>query len=122
MKNKRRDSIANPGRPRNGPSEPTRFTATQAKNEFGRVLESVLQGGRAVITKHAAPKAILISMDEFQRISQASELALDSLSEEFDALFASMQTPKSRRAMKAAFGASPEELGKAAVLATRKRG
>lgn len=75
-----------------------------------------------MITKHDAPKAILISMDEFQRISQASELALDSLSEEFDALFASMQTPKSRRAMKAAFGASPEELGKAAVLATRKRG
>lgn len=122
MTNKQRDSHATPRTSRNSPGEPARFTATQAKNEFGRVLESVLQGGRAVITKHDAPKAILISMDEFRRISQASEVALDSLSEEFDALFATMQRPKSRRAMKAAFGASTDELGKAAVLAARKRG
>ena len=74
-----------------------------------------------MITKHDSPKAILISVAEFDRISRASEFALDSLSEEFDALFASMQTPKSRRAMKAAFAASPEELGAVAVLAARKR-
>ena len=122
MGRKRRDSSASPRASRGGLSEPARFTATQAKNEFGRVLESVLQGGRAVITKHDAPKAILISVAEFDRISRASEFALDSLSKEFDALLASMQTSKSRRAMKAAFAASPEELGKAAVLAARKRG
>jgi len=119
MSSKRRDSTAHHHTPRN---EPARFTATQAKNEFGRVLESVLQGGRAVITKHDAPKAILISIDEFDRISHASELALQSLAKEFDALFAGMQAPKSRRAMKAAFAASSEELGKVAVLAARKRG
>jgi antitoxin Phd len=122
MSNKRRDLPATTGSPRNGPGQPAWFTATQAKNEFGRVLESALQGGRAVITKHDTPKAILISIDEFRRISHASEVALDSLSEEFDALFTGMQTPKSRRAMKAAFAASPEELGKAAVRTARKRG
>jgi antitoxin Phd len=100
---------------------PARFTATQAKNKFGRVLEMVLQGGAVVITKHDAPKAILISMDEFNKLSHATELTLDSLSEEFDALLARMQSPKARTAMKAAFAASPMELGKAAVDAARKR-
>ena len=122
MSRKRRDSPVTLSSPGNRRSEPARFTATQAKNEFGRLLESVLQGGRAVITKHDAPKAILISMDEFHRVSHTSELALHSLREEFDALLATMQTPKSRRAMKVAFAASPEELGMAAVLAARKRG
>lgn len=41
--------------------------------------------------------------------------------EQFDALLAQMQTPKARRAMNALFNASPEELGKAAVTAARKR-
>jgi antitoxin Phd len=122
MSSKRQSPSATPRPLRKKPGEPARFTATQAKNEFGRVLESVLQGGRAVITKHDAPKAILISMDEFDRMSHAAESALNTLGEEFDALFATMQTPKSRRAMKAAYAASPEELGKAAVLAARKRG
>jgi prevent-host-death family protein len=101
---------------------PARFTATQAKNEFGRILELALQGGAVVITKHDAPKAILISMDEFNKLSQTAERSLATLSGEFDALLARMQSPKSRAAMKSAFRASPEELGSAAVTAARKRG
>jgi antitoxin Phd len=46
---------------------------------------------------------------------------LDSLSAEFDALLR-MQTPAARAGMKAAFNASPRQLGKAAVIAARKRG
>jgi antitoxin Phd len=95
--------------------------ATQAKNNFGRILEAVLQGGRVVITKHDMPKAILISMEEFNNLSGAMDVALGTLSREFDALFAGMQTPGARRAMKSAFHASPKELGKAAVIAARKR-
>jgi len=45
-----------------------------------------------------------------------------SLREEFDKMLGRMQTKKSRAAMKAAFSASPEELGRAAVAAARKRG
>jgi antitoxin Phd len=104
-----------------GGDEPVLFTATEAKNEFGRVLEQVLQGGRVVITKHDAPKAVLISVDDFNRLSRTAETVLDTLSVEFDALLARMQTPKSRSAMKAAFAASPKQLGKAAVDAARKR-
>jgi hypothetical protein len=61
-------------------------------------------------------------MGEFNALSHATQFQLDSLSSEFDALLARMQTPKASLAMKAAFHASPRQLGKAAVAAARKRG
>lgn len=102
--------------------EAASFTATDAKKQFARVLELVLQGGAVVITKHDAPKAVLLSVDEFTALTRATEGTLDTLSAEFDALLARMQTPRARAGMKAAFAASPRELGKAAVAAARKRG
>jgi antitoxin Phd len=101
--------------------DPSSFTATEAKNEFGRVLELVIQGGVVVITKHQAPKAVLVSLDQFNALANATESKLETLSNEFDALLARMQTPKARAGMKAAFDASPKQLGRAAVLAARKR-
>lgn len=98
------------------------ISATDAKNEFGRILEKAIQGGTVVITKHDAPKAVLISVDEFNALSRANRVKLDTLSGEFDELLARMQTPASRVGMKAAFDASPKQLGKAAVAAARKRG
>ena len=103
-------------------SAATAFTATGAKKEFGRVLEIVLRGGRVVITKHDAPKAMVLSMDEFNALTQATERTLATLSGEFDALLTGMQTPKARAGMKAAFDASSKELGRAAVAAARRRG
>jgi len=102
--------------------EAASYTATDAKNEFGRVLEMVIQGGAVVITKHDAPKAVLISVDEFNALSHASEKKLNSLTNEFDGLLAQMQTPHARAAMRSAFEASPHQLGEAAVAAARKRG
>ena len=85
-------------------------TATQAKNEMGSLLERVIRGETVVITRHDAPKAVLIS-----------ESQLDSLNKDFDGLLARMQTPGTRSAMKRAYDASPGKLGKAAVSAARKR-
>jgi len=101
---------------------PSSFTATDAKKRFGRVLEIVLRGGAVVITKHDAPKAILISVDEFNALTKANDRTLDTLSGDFDAMLARMQTPTARTRMKAAFDASPKEVGRAAVAAARKRG
>jgi antitoxin Phd len=97
-------------------------TATEAKNAFGLLLEKAMQGGVVVITKHDAPKAVMISMDEYTALSGASESRINRLSAEFDSLLMRMQGPKARNAMKSAFHASPKQLGKAAVAATRKRG
>jgi antitoxin Phd len=98
------------------------LTATQAKNEFGRVLERVIRGEIVVITRHDAPKAVLISMEEYQALARNPESQLNALTGEFDAVLAAMQTAKARDGMKRAFEASPKQLGKAAVAAARKRG
>ena len=102
--------------------EPSSVSASQAKSEFGRVLEIAIQGGAVVITKHDAPRAVLISVENFNALAGAGQTKLDTLSREFDALLARMQTSKARRGMKAAFAASGKRLGKAAVAATRSRG
>ncbi len=102
------------------PNSRTSISATVAKNEFGRVLEQVIQGATVVITRHSLPKAVLISMDEFNALSSSHRTEFDTLSGEFDLLLAGMQTPASRAGMKAAFGASPRRLGRAAAAA-RKR-
>lgn len=106
---------------RGDPVEPTSFSASAAKSEFGRVLEMVIQGDIVVITKHDAPKAVLVSVDEFNALARTKERTLDTLTGEFDELLARMQTPKARAGMKAAFDASPKQLGRAAVEAVRKR-
>ncbi len=88
--------------------EPRSFSASDAKNQFGRVLETALADGVVMITKHDAVKAVLVSAEEFAALTGAREPALDTLSREFDRLLARMQTPKSRAGMKSAFEATPE--------------
>lgn len=94
-------------------------TATRAKNEFARVLDTALERGQVVITKHDAPKAVLVSIDKYNEL--AGNRVLEELTAEFDELLASMQEPGKRRGIQRAFDASPAELGKAAVAAARKR-
>jgi len=98
------------------------LTATQAKNQFGQLLERAISGDRIWITKHDAPKAVLLSADDFSALSGVSEARIDTLSAEFDQLLAEMQKPNQRRAVRALFNATPKQLGAAAVQAARKRG
>ena len=93
--------------------------ATRFKNEFGTILEQAMVDGAVAITKHNTPKAVLLSYAEFEALTRASSPVLDELTDEFDALLARMQTPRARSGMAAAFDASPEELGRAAVTAAR---
>jgi antitoxin Phd len=102
--------------------EPSSVTASEAKSEFGRVLEMAIQGGAVVITKHDAPKAVLISVENFNALSGGTDTKLDTLDREFDALLTQMQASKARRGMKRAFAASRRQLGQAAVAAARRRG
>jgi antitoxin Phd len=118
----RADGVAPFRNARGETREPSLVTASAAKSEFGRVLEMAIQDGAVVITKHDAPKAVLISVETFNALSGATETRLDTLNREFDALLARMQTPKARRGMKTAFAASGKRLGKAAVAAARARG
>jgi antitoxin Phd len=62
-----------------------------------------------------------MSIEEFNALSAAHRAELEALSEEFDGLLARMQTPAARAGMKAAFHATPEELGNAARSVARRR-
>lgn len=95
--------------------------ASRFKNEFGAIFERAALGGAVAITKHAAPKAVLLSYAEFESLVKSRSPALDDLNEQFDRLLARMQTPKARRGMAAAFSASPAKLGRAALKAAARR-
>ncbi len=98
-------------------------TATEAKNRFGPLLERAIQGRSVVITKHDIPKAVLLSIVEFElMLVRSKQPSLDTLTNEFDSLLARMQTASSRDALKSAFGATPAELGRLAVANARRRG
>jgi prevent-host-death family protein len=95
--------------------------ATQFKNEFGAIFEQAAVNGAIAITKHNTPRAVLLSIAEFEALTNASEPALDELTGRFDELLQQMQTPKASAAMADAFGASPQRLGRAAVKAARPK-
>ena len=111
----------NVSRHENRGAEKASYTATEAKNEFGRLLEQAIQGTTVLITKHDSPRAVLISIDHFQALQVAPQAKLNTLTEQFDTLLERMQSPKARRGMAAAFGANNKQLGKVAVVAAHKR-
>lgn len=95
--------------------EVAEFSATEAKNSFGRVLDTAFSQGMVTITKRDRPTAVVLSIDAYQALLDAQRQPLDSLSHEFDALLDRMQAPGIRTSMIEAFDASPDELGRAAV-------
>ena len=93
--------------------------ASRLKNEFGAVFDEAATSGAVVITKHDTPRAVLLSYAEFEALTAATTPVLDDLTERFDDLLAGMQTPQAKAGVAAAFDATPEELGAAAVKAAR---
>ena len=91
------------------------FSATEAKNSFGLVLDTAFSQGMVAITKRDRPTAIVLSVDAYQALLDGQHQPLDSLTQEFDHLLQRMQTSASRDALMDAFDAPPDELGQAAV-------
>jgi antitoxin Phd len=104
-----------------GVISPVSISASDAKNEFARALETALRDGYVVITKHDQPKAVLVSFDEFESLTRQRNPRLEALSAKFDQLFERLQSPHARSVIQSVFESSPEELGRAAVEAVRRR-
>jgi prevent-host-death family protein len=100
---------------------PVRMTATKVKNNMGQVLDRVIQGETVLILRHETPKAAVVPIAEFEKLSGRPETGLDTLTRKYDAMLARMQTPSARKGMKTAFDASPKRLGRAAVAVARRR-
>lgn len=96
------------------------MTSTEAKNEFGRVLDAVARNHTVVISRRNANRAVVISVEQYEALTGTTESALDALTAEFDALLERMQKPAAIEGMLAAFRSSPDALGRAAVAAARR--
>jgi prevent-host-death family protein len=108
--------VIRPVRSRRGKlADAPRISTSAAKNSFGRILDRVAKESRLAITKHDEPCAVLISIEEYRALAGAQEVTLNTLSDEFDALFERMQKPGAAAAMQKAFALTPAQLGRAAV-------
>ena len=96
-------------------------TATVLKNSTADVLDQVSAHGAIAITKHDKPRAVLISIEQYERMAGSEGNLLNELHEEYRGMLEKMQEPEQKAAAKRAFNATPEELGKAAVAAATKK-
>jgi antitoxin Phd len=87
-----------------------RYTASEAKHNFGRLLDTALREGPVTITRQRKPLAVLLSLDEYRALTRAEDGVLAALSAEFDHRYAAMQAPGAVDAMQRAFDAPPEQL------------
>ena len=44
------------------------YSATEAKNAFGQLLDRTIAGGMVAITRHHEPRAVLLSIDEYETL------------------------------------------------------
>jgi len=95
------------------------FTASEAKHHFGQLLDAAVRTGPVTITKQRKPTAMLISLDDYQALTQADERTLAALSAEFDRRFDVMQAPGAVAAMQRAFDTPEAQLRALAMASVR---
>ncbi|MEX2381458.1 MAG: type II toxin-antitoxin system Phd/YefM family antitoxin [Opitutales bacterium] len=93
-------------------------TATALKNSTANVLDQVTARGAIAITRHDKPRAVLLSLEQYERIMGGGGDWLAELHQEYRGMLGKMQEPAQKAAAKRAFNATPEELGEAAVAAS----
>jgi prevent-host-death family protein len=98
------------------------YSATEAKNSFGEILDRAIAEGIVAITRRNRPRAVVLSMEEYEAIAPRLDDPLDTLRSEFDALVKRMQSADAAAAGRALFDASPRQLGRAARSAARPGG
>ena len=97
------------------------ITATELKNATADVFEQVAAKQAIAITRHEKPRAILLSVEQYETLTGQQPEWLEKLHEEYRGMLERMQGPEQRAAAKRAFNATPEQLGKAAVWAAEQK-
>ncbi|MBU4610126.1 prevent-host-death family protein [Achromobacter sp. GG226] len=82
-----------------------------------KASRDVLTHGAIVVTKHDEPAMVLMSVERYLALEHAAEPDLDALTQQFDALYARLQTPQAADRLAAAFAMDPDELGEVAQRA-----
>ncbi|MEQ1596235.1 MAG: prevent-host-death family protein [Casimicrobium sp.] len=98
-----------------------KVTASALVTGMQQVTKTVLTQGAVVITKHDQPAMVLLSVERYRELEQASAPDLDALTKDFDAMYARMQASGAKKRMANAFAASPKAMGAAAAAAAAAR-
>ncbi len=70
------------------------FSATALATGVSAITREVLQRGAVVITKHAEPVMVLMSIERYAQLEKAGAPDLDALTLEFDDRYGRMQAPE----------------------------
>ena len=115
-------SYNTPSTPAPRVAEMPTISATELKNATADVFEQVAARRAVAITRHEKPRAVLLSVEQYEAITgQQNPDWLEKLHEEYRGLLDRMQGPEQRAAAERAFNATPEELGEAAVWAAQQK-
>jgi prevent-host-death family protein len=104
--------------PRRGEATAANVSSTKAKTSFRELIQRAKRGP-VFVTIHKKREAVVMSVDEYEQLLANQRDPLADMAQHFDALVAKMQTPAHAAAVDALFSATPEELGEAAVRATK---
>lgn len=96
------------------------FSATKLASGMQTVSSTVMARGAVVITRHEKPAMVLMSVERYLEMEQASEPNLEALTHHFDDMFTRMQGEAAAQAMAEAFAMDAAELGQAAVVEAAK--
>lgn len=90
--------------------------ATQAKNRFGEILQTVRDAGPVFIERHGQAQAVVLGIEAYKKLTSnertSDERELDYWTREFNALHARMQTRQAHEAIDALFSADDAELNR----------
>ena len=97
------------------------ITATELKNATADVFEQVAAKQAIAITRHEKPRAILLSVEQYEALTGQRPEWLEKLHEEYRGMLERMQGPEQRAGAEKLFRATPEELGQAALWAAQQK-
>ena len=97
------------------------ITATELKNATADVFEQVAAKQAIAITRHEKPRAILLSVEQYEALTGHRPEWLETLHEEYRGMLERMQGPEQRAGAEKLFRATPEELGQAALWAAQQK-
>lgn len=95
------------------------FSATEAKNSFGEVIDQAIAKGIVAVTRRNKPRVVVLSLEEYEALTPPLEDTLEGLRGDFDALVERMQTSEAKAAGRALFAAFPRRPRAARTAARR---
>ncbi len=113
--------MSNPAKHRESAPATGAFTATEAQNSFGRVLDEANRKGFVYILKYGKPTAVVQSIENFRASGGHPSPSLAELAAQYDDMVERMQVAQGEGAVERFFSMSPEEIGRAAVDAATQR-